>query len=183
MRVINLKKNEKKHKSKKRFIFVVVVILILIAGLVAYFVTKNVKDDENQNENETQENQVVNNSDAEVSLIDMNNTENAKVENGVKENTSSKLVEEKSYSGMTIKDIKLKTEDGISKLTAAIVNESETNFAGERINIVFTKQDGSEYAKLEAALPPVCSHKSNEIDAATTADIANAYDFHIEKIQ
>lgn len=181
MRVINLKKNEKKHKSKKRFIFVVVVILILIAGLVAYFVTKNVKDDENQNE--IQENQVVNNSDAEVSLIDMNNTENAKVENGVKENTSSKLVEEKSYSGMTIKDIKLKTEDGISKLTAAIVNESETNFAGERINIVFTKQDGSEYAKLEAALPPVGSHKSNEIDAATTADIANAYDFHIEKIQ
>mgnify|MGYP000112744784 FL=1 len=84
---------------------------------------------------------------------------------------------------MTIKDIKLKTEDGISKLTAAIVNESETNFAGERINIVFTKQDGSEYAKLEAALPPVGSHKSNEIDAATTADIANAYDFHIEKIQ
>ena len=51
----------------------------------------------------------------------MNNTENAKVENGVKENTSSKLVEEKSYSGMTIKDIKLKTEDGISKLTAAIL--------------------------------------------------------------
>ena len=48
--MINLKKNEKKHKSKKRFIFVVVVILILIAGLVAYFVTKNVKDDENQNE-------------------------------------------------------------------------------------------------------------------------------------
>ena len=80
MRVINLKKNEKKHKSKKRFIFVVVVILILIAGLVAYFVTKNVKDDENQNENETQENQVVNNSDAEVSLIDMNNTENVGIE-------------------------------------------------------------------------------------------------------
>ncbi len=46
---------------------------------------------------------------SEVSLIDMNNTENAKVEEGIKENTSKKLLEEKEYKGLKNKKHRIKS--------------------------------------------------------------------------
>ena len=62
----------------------------------------------------------------------MNNTENAKVEEGIKENTSKKLLEEKEYKGLKIKNIELKAEGGISKLTATIENKSGEDYSGKR---------------------------------------------------
>ena len=84
------------------------------------------------------------------------------------------------FKGLKIKNIELKAEGGISKLTATIENKSGEDYSGEKVNIVFENKDGTEYARLEAVLPAVDNQKTNEIDAGTTADIANAYDFKIE---
>ena len=87
---------------------------------------------------------------------------------------------EQQYKGLKIKNIELKAEGGISKLTATIENKSGEDYSGEKVNIVFENKDGTEYARLEAVMPAVDNQKTNEIDAGTTADIANAYDFKIE---
>ena len=116
----------------------------------------------------------------EYSTIDMNNTENAKINGGIKENISTKLAEEKTYKGMTVKDIKLVAEGGVTRLTAIVENTTTTNYEGEGITIIFINQDGTEYARLEGLLPAIEAGKTNELDAGTTADIANAYDFRIE---
>ena len=159
-----------------------IIILLLVVVIAVYALIKNKKQEsevtpENGDETNSVQEEI---QLPEQSLIDMNNTENAKVEDGTKENTSSKLAEPKTYKGLTIKDIKLKAEGGITRLTATIENNSGTDYEGEGITVVFTNQDGSEYARLEGILPSVDNGKTNELDAATTADIANAYDFTIE---
>ena len=58
----------------------------------------------------------------------MNNTENAKINGGIKENISTKLAEEKTYKGMTVKDIKLVAEGGVTRLTAIVENTTTTNY-------------------------------------------------------
>ncbi len=47
--------------------------------------------------------------------------------------------------------------------------------------IIFTNRDGSEYARLNGYLPDISVGDSNMIDASTTTDVSNAYDFTIER--
>lgn len=169
-----MSKKEKTNKGIPIYRIIILIAVILIIVLIGYMVNKN-KGQEGTSKNNQQQTSEQGEQVSEVSLIDMNNTENAKVEEGIKENTSKKLLEEKEYKGLKIKNIELKAEGGISKLTATIENKS-----GEKVNIVFENKDGTEYARLEAVIPAVDNQKTNEIDAGTTADIANAYDFKIE---
>ena len=174
-----MSKKEKTNKGIPMYRIIILIAVILIIVLIGYMVNKN-KGQEGTSKNNQQQTSEQGEQVSEVSLIDMNNTENAKVEEGIKENTSKKLLEEKEYKGLKIKNIELKAEGGISKLTATIENKSGEDYNGEKVNIVFENKDGTEYARLEAVIPAVDNQKTNEIDAGTTADIANAYDFKIE---
>ena len=170
-----MKEKQKIKKSNSKGIILLIAIIIIAIIVVGTIIYQNNKNTQQEQQQETEQDS--------LSLIDMNNTENAKIEEGVKENTSKKLLEDKKYKGMTIKNIQLKAEGGISKLTATVQNETKEDYSGEKVNIIFINQDGSEYARLEAVLPAVDSQKQNEIDAGTTADIANAYDFKIESAE
>ena len=133
-----MSKKEKTNKGIPIYRIIILIAVILIIVLIGYMVNKN-KGQEGTSKNNQQQTSEQGEQVSEVSLIDMNNTENAKVEEGIKENTSKKLLEEKEYKGLKIKNI-----------------------------------------ELEAVIPAVDNQKTNEIDAGTTADIANAYDFKIE---
>lgn len=181
----NKKSTRRKTKNKKKTITInpllIIIILILIIVLACVIILK--KDNKKENTNQVENNQAeqeVEQEMPEYSLIDMNNTENAKINGGSKENTSAKLAEEKTYKGMKVKNIKLIAEGGITRLTATVENTTTENYEGGGITIIFIKEDGTEYARLEGVLPTIDSGKTNELDAGTTADIANAYDFRIE---
>lgn len=170
-------KKEENRKKKKIRILLIVIIIIVIGILVYEMIVNNEKVEQL---GKTEDMQEVEQEMPEYSLIDMNNTENAQIKEGTKENTSAKLAEEKEYKGMKIKNIKLVAEGGITKLTATVENTTSQNYEGGEITIIFTNVDGSEFARLERLLPAIDSGKSNELDAGTTADIANSYDFRIE---
>ena len=129
----------------------------------------------NNNQSGQQENQ-----DETASLIDMNNTENAKIESGVKENTSENISKDRKLGNLSITDIKLSAQDGVTSFTATVKNDSNKDFAGGIVKISFTNKDGSNYAELEAYIPEIVAGGTNAINAGTTADIANAYDFTME---
>ena len=177
--------NKKKKLSKIPFVYIVI-LLIAVVITVCLVVRNTQSKDEKGETSSAKSSSGTNATDdgestplPEYTLIDMNNTENAKVEGGTKENTSSKLLEQKTYKGLTITDIRLVAEGGMSRLTATIRNESSQDFDGEGVVFVFTNKDGSEYATLNGLLPSVAPGDTNEINAATTSDIANAYDFTI----
>ena len=111
----------------------------------------------------------------------MNNTENAKIENGVKQNTSENILKDRNLNGIAITEIKLSAQqEGLSYFTATVQNNTSKDFKGGVAKITFTNKDGSVYAELEVYIPEMKAGAKNSIDAATTSDIANAYDFSIE---
>lgn len=179
-------KNEKKQNKKenKKLMLFLVILIILVVVIVAIVVIKKGKGENkeisDQKSQGTEQEQTEEQPSQEYTLIDLNNTQNAEVKDGVKQNTSSKLLQERTYKGMTIKDIKLVAEGGITKFTATLENNTKSNYEGETVAIIFKDEDGNEFSRLNTIFPKVDSGKTNEIDASTTADVANAYDFEIK---
>lgn len=169
------KSKENKKMNKKGIITIIisilVILLIIVTGVIIYKNNSKV----NNNQSGQQENQ-----DETASLIDMNNTENAKIESGVKENTSENISKDRKLGNLSITDIKLSAQDGVTSFTATVKNDSNKDFAGGIVKISFTNKDGSNYAELEAYIPEIVAGGTNAINAGTTADIANAYDFTME---
>lgn len=175
-----MKKNQNKKDSKKvrknnNIMIIIIVLMVIILGII--FVSIKIKNNKQNNEqNNTQEET----DEFNLNLIDMNNTENAEIKDGIKENNSQKLLAEREVQELQITDIRLKAENGISNFTATVKNNSGKDYPGGEIIIKFINKDGSPYAELEAYMPDVKNGGTNTIDASTTADIANAYDYTIE---
>lgn len=165
-----MKKNKKINK-KPKLLFIILIVIILIAITTTIIIKNNKKQNKSQQQEIQQD---------ELSLIDMNNTENAKVENGIKENTSENLSKERKLEDLTITDIKLVAQDGVTAFTATVKNDSSKDFKGGIAKVLFTNQDGSNYAELEVYIPEIVAGGTNSINSGTTADIANAYGFTIE---
>lgn len=168
-----MKDKKVKRKFNKKIIIFLVIILIVILAIVGMVISKqNTDNKQPEQQQETEQDS--------LSLIDMKNTENAKIENGVKENTSENISKDRKLENLSITDIKLVAQDGVTAFTATVKNDSEKVFAGGIVKITFTNKDGSKYAELEASIPEIVAGGTNAINAGTTADIANAYDFTIE---
>ncbi len=160
-----------KKNKQKNIIWLVLLLLLIVIIVVGIIVYKNKnKQPEKQQEIEKDE----------LSLIDMNNTENAKVENGIKENTSENVLRDRKIENLSVTEIKLSAQDGVTSFIATVKNDSNQDFEGGIVKILFTNKDGSNYAELEAYIPEIIAGGTNSINAGTTADIANAYDFTIE---
>ena len=170
------KSKENKKLNKKGIITIIaILVILLVIGVVTGVIIYKNNSKVNNNQSGQQENQ-----DETASLIDMNNTENAKIENGVKENTSENIAKDRKLGNLSITDIKLVAQDGVTAFTATVKNDSTKDFAGGIVKISFTNKDGSNYAELEAYIPEIVAGGTNAINAGTTADIANAYDFTME---
>lgn len=169
-----MKKDKKTKSLNKKGIIILIVAIIIIATIVVTTIYQN-----NKNKNTQQEQQQETEQD-NSGLIDMKNTENAKIENGVKENTSENIAKDRKLENLSITNIKLIAKGGVTAFTATVKNDSTKDFAGGIVKITFTDKDGSNYAELEASIPEIVAGGTNAINAGTTADIANAYDFTME---
>lgn len=159
-----MKKNKKMH--------LIIIIILIIAIIIGIILFKNKPEEFNK----TQENI----KQSQNGYIDMNNTENAKIEDGIKQNTSENVLKEREIEGIKITDIKLEAQEGLSHFTATVKNDTSKKFDGGVAKITFTNKDGSVYAELEVYIPEIAQGGVNAIDAATTSDIINAYNFSIE---
>ena len=167
-----MKEKQKIRKSNSKGIILLIAIIIIAIIVVGTIIYQNNKNTQQEQQQETEQDS--------LSLIDMNNTENAKIESGVKENTSENISKDRKLGNLSITDIKLSAQDGVTSFTATVKNDSNKDFAGGIVKISFTNKDGSNYAELEAYIPEIVAGGTNAINAGTTADIANAYDFTME---
>lgn len=162
-----------KKVNFKIIAIVMSIFIIIILGVILYKNKTKTKQEQNENQQETTEQE-------RIGLIDMNNTENAKIENGIKQNTSQNILKDRNLNGIEITEIQLNAQEGISHFTATVKNNTSKDFAGGVAKITFTNKDGNTYAELEVYIPEMKTEATNSIDASTTADIANAYNFSIE---
>lgn len=164
-----MKKTKKVNKKGIIWLLVIIILIAIITTAIVIF---------QKNKNKQPEQQEI--QQEEYGLINMNITDNAKVEGRVKENTSENVAKDRKLENLTITDIKLVAQEGVTSFTATVKNDSQKDFGGGVAKITFTNQDGSQYAELEVYIPEITAGGTNSINAGTTADIANAYDFTIE---
>ena len=165
-------KNEK--LNTKKVVILVIILIAIVIGVICINTFGKVKENKNQKYTSTEEMQ------EKAPLIDMDNTENAKIERGEKINSSQKMQEEKEVSGLKITNITLHTEKGISYFNATVENTTQESFERKVIKLKFKRGDGSIFKTVEAVLPEIKAGGVAKINASTTQDIVNASDVEIE---
>lgn len=181
-------KENKGTKSKKEInnikknlriilISIVTIVLVVIIGISIYFILKN-----NKNVDELDNNPEENNQEKSASLINYENMNNVELIDGEKKNNSKALLEEKNFKGLKVKDIKLEEIRGTTNFSAKLENNTDEDFKSCIIVLIFTNEDGTEYARLEGSIADIPKGKSTVLDASTTSDLTNAFDFRIEEI-
>ena len=80
-------------------------------------------------------------------------------------------------------DIDLKAQDGISNFTATVINDKDTDFEGGVGTITFVDKDGNRIEELQVNIPKIKAGNKSNINAGTTSDITNVYDFKIDLSQ
>ena len=113
----------KNQKVNFKIIAIVIAIfIIIILGVILYKNKTKTKQEQQKNQEETTQQE-------QIGLIDMNNTENAKIENGIKQNTSENILKDRNLNGIEITEIQLNAQEGISHFTATVKNNTSKDFA------------------------------------------------------
>ena len=100
----------------------------------------------------------------------------------VEQNNSAELLKDKEFEGLKFKEIALTKSGDITSLTAKVVNNTGNDYVGNDVSVKFLNQDGTEYSTLTVYVPDIKNGEEGSINAQTTADIVNAYNFVIEKM-
>jgi len=93
---------------------------------------------------------------------------------------SGKLLEEKKYKEMKVKDITLKIDESASYFRCNIENITDKRFESEDTFIVFIKEDHSELARFKYHIEEIETKGEQKISVTTTGNLVDAYDFYIE---
>lgn len=103
------------------------------------------------------------------------------VETKIGEEVAQKdIKEDKIFENLTIKNIELKYEEGNSFLKLKLVNESDTEFKGRDIKIIFQNEDESEYANIQYHIGTIKSQEAFYINTSTNIDLTKAKNFYLE---
>lgn len=161
-------------KNKKYIILGVVSIILIISVIVVIVLSKN----NGQSQEEQEENKTINYED--INLNDMGILDNVKVEGDKKINTSEKVLAERKLEGLTIKNISLISDKGITTFKATVINEKAEVSSEKKIKIILKDKEGNEYGIIEGLIDKIQPHSETTIDASINLDLSNAYDFSIE---
>lgn len=167
-------------EKKKKYLIIGILAIIVIAVIVILALVLN-----NQNQKVEQEEQEQNNTIDynEINLNDMGILDNVEVKgNGnIKSNTSETLLAERTFNGLTIKNISLESNKGTTTFKATVINNSENIYPAKEVKITLLDKDGQEYGILNALIEEIQPGGERVIDASTNVDLSNAYNFKIEE--
>ena len=164
----------KVNKKMRTIMISIGIIIIVTITVIAIILVKHEKEPETEIE-------IPDIFDYSDSQVDMNNTENAEIKDGLKRATSEKLQEEKLYNDIKIVRAEITATKNRASFIADVKNEWEKEIQGEIINVIFLKKDGSVIATIETYFPDLEAKGEGQITLSTNEDIANAYDYKIER--
>ena len=102
--------------------------------------------------------------------------------NGIKENTSSKLHEDKLFEGIQISDINLlQRTSNTTSLVGTIKNISDSVQGGYTLNIRILDKNGNELLSIPVNVPSLEPGATTPLISTTSYDLINAYDIVLEK--
>lgn len=96
------------------------------------------------------------------------------------EKNTEQIKEGKKFENLTIKNIDIKYENGNSFFKLELANESDVDFQGRNIKIVFKNEDGTEFTTIKYNLGSIKSKESFYINTGMNINLTQASDFYIE---
>lgn len=153
-----------KKKEKQMLLLLIVVGIILIS--IIYFATRPAKEEGTTTVGESKENTVV---EEFVQVL----------EDGSKLNTSTKLNETKNVNGLQIGNIQLSMVGGETTLFADVKNNTGKDVGVTAIDITLYDKNGEEIVTIGGVIGDVKAGETVKLEASTTLDFANAYDFKV----
>lgn len=167
-----------KNKNLK-YIIISILAVLIVAGILVTIIlvnkkAKNVEIPENSEVSDNNESEKI------VNLNDMEKTENVEISGGEKRNISEKLLEERTFENLKIKNISLIAINGTTTFKATVENPTDTVYENKAITIIFKDNDGNECGRIGGLIEKINPQETGQIDASTSIDISNAYDFEIK---
>jgi len=101
------------------------------------------------------------------------------LEDGSKINTSTKLNQTKNANGLEIGNIQLSMVNGETTLLANVKNNTGVDIGVKAIDIVLYDKNANEIVTINGVIGNVKAGESVKLEASTTLDFANAYDFKV----
>lgn len=94
---------------------------------------------------------------------------------------SKELVKDKTYEGLTFKDIDIESRDKVTVLSANVVNNGETTFEEGIVNIVFYDANNEKIGSKEASMTSIPSKETIRIEVVIDEKYKSANTLKIEK--
>ena len=153
-----------KQKNIKKIIGIITIIIIITILIIILF-TKT-----NENENTQRQNEENTNTESYVEEID----------SGVKLNKSTKLNEAKEVEGLTIANIQLTLDSGITTLLADVTNNSGSKTSAKTVQITLLDYEGNELTTVPGIIKELEAGETTQLNISLTSDYVNAYDFRVK---
>ena len=157
-------KSKRKSKNKNKKILIIGIIAIIIVVLVIILVQRN---KENSKESNTAGENIVENYVEEI-------------DSGVKLNKSNKLNEAKEVEGLTIANIQLTLDSGITTLLADVTNNSGSKTNAKTVQITLLDYEGNELTTVPGIIKELEVGETTQLNISLTSDYVNAYDFRVK---
>lgn len=160
------KRQIKKENNKKLYI-IIAIIFIVIATIC--IININMKK-QSTNDN-------LNNSNDGIALYNTTLGEYVKqTEDGIKLNTSDLVNSDKILGNLTITDIQLTYNSGITSLTAKVVNNSDTETGISTITATLIDKDKNEICKVKGVIRALGIGETGKLNISMSGNFITAYD-------
>ena len=158
------------NSNEKRWIVLLIAVVLIAVILIVALVNANGRDNvtENPNNGETSQN------------VQDEEQYTAELGDGTKINTSEDFNKTKTYGDLEITNIQFTNKDGMTVLLADVTNKGTSTHEEEIVTIKILGENGEVLDELHPVLGKVEPGETIELNAGTSADVANAKDFTIE---
>ena len=162
--------NKKQHNLK----FIISGIIIIICIVLVLIVKINSKKDElNHNSKENDEG---------ISLYDTSISEYVKeTEDGIKLNTSSLINSDKMLDNLTITNIQLIYNSGITSLTANVTNNSNVETPITTITAILKDEKEQEICKVKGVIRALKIGETGRLNISMSGNFITAYNIEFSK--
>lgn len=163
-------------RKNNKIITMLIIIVVAIIGII--LIWQNIPKNQEKNEiekintNEYENNQEVN---------DVIEKYVKELDDGTKLNISNKLNETKRLEGLEISNIQFTYKNGMSIVLADVENTTNQDISLTPINLKLYDEQGNVLESLDGLISEVKAGERTQLNIGVSNDLANAYDFTIEK--
>ena len=166
---------------KKKVIMFIIILTIFTASLIGYNLINNNKNNNKQKNNVTEESE-------DMTIIDFNNTDNAKIEDEKKINTSQEIIKEHKVTydsqepergkdvktELLINNVSLYADTSETHFSFKLTNNNDFDISYASVNIAFLDSRGKYIYSFERNIHDLSAHNSIDLTVDDTIDYANA---------